>query len=52
MDAGGPSTPSVGSGYGTPRSRLKKTAPNLTSEYDFPTLGGGPGMPRDVDRYV
>lgn len=27
-------------------SRGKKTAPNVNSEEDFPTLGGGPGVPR------
>ncbi|KAK2186653.1 hypothetical protein NP493_194g08016 [Ridgeia piscesae] len=48
MDGSSPAS-SMGGGYGTSRSRLKKTAPNLTSEDDFPTLGGGPGMPRDMD---
>jgi len=51
MDGSSPAS-SMGGGYGTSRSRLKKTAPNLTSEDDFPTLGGGPGMPRDMDGYV
>ena len=51
MDGSSPAS-SMGGGYGTSRSRFKKTAPNLTSEDDFPTLGGGPGMPRDMDGYV
>ena len=52
MDGGSAPSSLVGSVYGNARSRFKKTAPNLTSEDDFPTLGGGPGYPRDMDGYV
>ena len=52
MDGGSAPSALTGSVYGNARSRFKKTAPNLTSEDDFPTLGGGPGYPRDMDGYV